>query len=113
MVGHCYTPNGGCWPASTRCCARQQPLRLKKTNALKWNAARRRKIRERTFETKWGSGKRMASRFYEMPFLQHRQGARPQFAFAAHYVQHVNRVNFRPIEYAARRFNYLTVTAAA
>ncbi len=41
------------------------------------------------------------------------QSAWPQFAFAAHYVHYVNRFTFPPIEYAARRFNYLTVAAAA
>jgi len=42
-----------------------------------------------------------------------RQGTWPQFAFAAHYVRYVNRFTFPPIEYAARRFNYLTVAATA
>ena len=41
------------------------------------------------------------------------QGTWSQFAFAAHYIQHVNRFTFPPIEYAAWRFNYLTVVAAA
>jgi hypothetical protein len=41
------------------------------------------------------------------------QSTWPQFAFAAHYIHYVNRFTFPPIEYAARRFNYLTVAAAA
>ena len=42
-----------------------------------------------------------------------RQAAQPQFTFAAHYVQHIKCFILPPIEYAARRFNYLTVAAAA
>ena len=42
-----------------------------------------------------------------------RRGAWSQFAFAAHYMQHVNRFTFPPIECSARRFNYLAVAAAA
>jgi|HubBroStandDraft_2_1064218.scaffolds.fasta_scaffold78511_2 hypothetical protein len=42
-----------------------------------------------------------------------RQGAWSQFTFAAHYIQNVNRFTFSPIKYAAWRFNYLTVAAAA
>jgi hypothetical protein len=42
-----------------------------------------------------------------------RQGAWAQLAFAAHYIQHVNRFTVAPKEYAARRLNYLTVAAAA
>ena len=42
-----------------------------------------------------------------------RQGAWSQFAFAAHYIQHENCFALLPIEYAARRFNNLTVAAAA
>ncbi len=30
------------------------------------------------------------------------RGAWSQFAFAAHYMQHVNRFTFAPIEYSAR-----------
>jgi hypothetical protein len=41
------------------------------------------------------------------------QSAWPQFALAAHYVHYVNRLTFPPIEYAARRFHYLTVATAA
>ena len=37
----------------------------------------------------------------------------PQFALAAHYLHYVIRLTFPPIEYAARRFNYLTVATAA
>jgi hypothetical protein len=46
-------------------------------------------------------------------FAARRQGACSQIMFAAHHIQHENRFAFPPIEYAARRFNYLTVAAAA
>jgi hypothetical protein len=42
-----------------------------------------------------------------------RQGAWSKFAFAAHYIEDVYRLTFPPIEYAARRLNYLSVAAAA
>jgi hypothetical protein len=41
-----------------------------------------------------------------------RQGTWSQFAFAAHYIHHVNRFTLLPIEYSARRFKNLTVAAA-
>ncbi len=42
-----------------------------------------------------------------------RQRAWSQFAFAAHCIQHVNCFALLPMENAARRFNNLTVSAAA
>ena len=46
-------------------------------------------------------------------FATRGQGAWPQFALAAHYVHYVNRLTVPPIEYAARRFHYLTVATTA
>jgi hypothetical protein len=60
----------------------------------------------------FGQGDGLAGLWRGLLATRH-QGAWSQFAFAAHYIQHVNRFTFPPIEYAARRFNYLTVAAAA
>jgi hypothetical protein len=78
----------------------------------KWNASRGKKIWGRTLEQR-GADRRTLSLVYGAAFLLRAARARGRNLRSPRTTYNINRFTFSPIKYAAWRFNYLTVAAAA